>query len=207
MSLRFNGFAGLARGAIAVGLGATLMVAAAPSSGQTLLQRLFPRITGSGAPADPGPSTSGPLTVDPKLLGPPAYCPELRIPLDGETYAFYDADRAGEPSSVRYLGSILRTARECLAVTETSLTMKVGVAGRVVAGPKGGPGKVTMPVRITVIKQHGNTVMFNKTYNVIVTVATAELRADFSQVIEPITFKRSPLDEDIIVYIGFDHPQ
>jgi hypothetical protein len=208
MLLGFNGFGRFARGAVMLGIGAALVATAPPlASGQTLLQRLFPRITGNGGAADPGTPGSGTLTVDPKVLGAPAYCPELRIPLDGEAFAYYDADRAGEASSVRYLGSIIQTARECLAVSDASITMKVGIAGRIVAGPRGGPGKVTMPVRITAIRQRDNSVLFNKAYNVSVTLGSAALRADFSQVIEPVTFKRTALDEDIIIYIGFDHSQ
>jgi hypothetical protein len=178
--------------------------AAVPASGQNLLQRLFPRITGSTPPAEQGQSESGALVVDPKVLMTPGYCPEIRIPLGGETFATFDANHQGDPKFVRYLASITKTARECLVVTETGMALKLGIAGRVVAGPKGGAGKLTLAFRVTVIKQHGNVLLHDKTYSTAVMITGAGLAADFAHVIDPVVFKRTVLDEDIIVYIGFD---
>jgi len=47
----------------------------------------------------------------------------------------------GEPNplEVRYQGSIARTAREC-HLNGGIMTMKVGVEGRIITGPAGGPG-------------------------------------------------------------------
>ncbi len=213
MSERF-GNRSVLRGTVALAISAAVAIgASAPASSQTIFQKLFPRITGGGNGGGnnggntAAPDNSGTLTVDPKVFVSPGYCPELRIPLNGENFALYDAERSGEPSSVRFMGSIIQTARECLSVTDTGITLKLGIAGRVVAGPKGKAGKVTMPIRITAVKQHGNTVLFNKTYSVNVNVGTGDLRADFAQVIDPVTFKRTLNDEDIIIYVGFDHPQ
>src|SRR5882757_5540356 len=60
----------------------------------------------------------------------------------------------GEPSALdlRYQGSIIRTAREC-RVNSGMMTMKVGVEGRVITGPAGGPGNVDVPLRIAVVKE------------------------------------------------------
>jgi hypothetical protein len=45
--------------------------------------------------------------------------------------------------------------------------------------------------------------MFDKAYTATVTVGP-DLAADFSQVIDNISFKRTVNDEDIILYVGFD---
>ena len=60
----------------------------------------------------------------------------------------------GEPSALdlRYQGSIVRTAREC-HVNAGVMTMKVGVEGRVVTGPAGGPGDVDVPLRLAVVQE------------------------------------------------------
>ena len=73
------------------------------------------------------------------------------------------------------------------------------------AGPKGAPGKLTLPLRVTVVKQSTDAVLFNKAFTATVAVSPGgDLSADFSQVIDPVAFKRTALDEDIIVYVGFD---
>ena len=41
---------------------------------------------------------------------------------------------------VIWQASVGKTARECLYDLQGSLTLKIGVSGRVIAGPKGGPG-------------------------------------------------------------------
>ncbi len=44
------------------------------------------------------------------------------------------------------------TARECLYNPDGSLTLKVGVSGRIISGPKGGAGQVSVPFKIAVVK-------------------------------------------------------
>ena len=60
----------------------------------------------------------------------------------------------GEPSAIdlRYQGSFVRTAREC-HVNAGVMTMKVGVEGRVIIGPAGGPGDVDVPLRFAVVQK------------------------------------------------------
>ncbi len=53
---------------------------------------------------------------------------------------------------MRYQGSIIRTAREC-HVNVGIMTMKVGIEGRVITGPAGGPGTVDVPLRVAVVQE------------------------------------------------------
>src|SRR5258707_13716860 len=50
-------------------------------------------------------------------------------------------------TNLRYQGSLGQLAREC-AVLGDAMTIKVGVEGRVLVGPKGGAGSVAVPLRI-----------------------------------------------------------
>src|SRR6516225_6143581 len=50
---------------------------------------------------------------------------------------------------LRYQLSFGQTAREC-AVQGATMIVKVGVQGRVILGPMGGPGKVEVPLRYAV---------------------------------------------------------
>jgi hypothetical protein len=74
------------------------------------------------------------------------YCPTIKIRPGTEAIVQYakTGDQTGD--NVRYQQTITRTARECRYVGG-QLTLKIGVAGRVAAGPKGGPGKIAVPPR------------------------------------------------------------
>src|SRR6185295_3240050 len=164
MRLVFGRFSGRFRMALALAVAmAAVATIAAPTDAATLLQRLF----GGGGGGGGGNSSAPPnaLEINPQDFQGPGYCPELRLLVGGETYATFEREHDGDAKYVRYLGTITDTARECTTVSDTGMSIKIGIAGRVVAGPKGSAGKVTLPLKVTVVKQHGNKVMFSKTYS------------------------------------------
>ena len=71
----------------------------------------------------------------------------------------HDRQQAGRrrPSALdlRYQATIIRTAREC-QVNSGVMTMKVGIEGRVITGPAGGPGTVDVPLRLAVVQEGVN---------------------------------------------------
>src|SRR6516165_7443871 len=50
-------------------------------------------------------------------------------------------DGANEAMSLKYQGTFVRAARDC-AVVSGEMVMRVGVQGRIIVGPAGGPGQV-----------------------------------------------------------------
>ena len=76
---------------------------------------------------------------------PSSYCPPIQIRAGTEEMITYERGHENDPSYARQLASIKNTARECGVSATGALTMKVGVRGRVVAGPKGGAGTMTLP--------------------------------------------------------------
>jgi hypothetical protein len=132
------------------------------------------------------------------------FCPPLQIRGGTEAMTVYERGHENDPAFVRFLASITRTAREC-RMDGTNLVMKVGVAGRVVAGPKGGPGSLTLPVRIAVAKQVGGKgPVYTQLFKIPVTVGGSDFSAEFDQVFDGIAFPVSPDDRDLIAYAGFD---
>ena len=108
---------------------------------------------------------------------------------------------------VRYQGSIIRTAREC-HVNAGIMTMKVGIEGRVITGPAGGPGTVDVPLRIAVVQEgiKPKTVA-SKFAKESVTVNNAVDRVIFTHVEPDIMFPLPmPLGviDRYVVYVGFD---
>jgi hypothetical protein len=146
------------------------------------------------------------LTLDPEYFLQSQYCPPVQITVGAQALPVYERNHDGEAGFIRYQGAITETARECHTDTETGvMTVKVGIAGRVVAGPKGGvAANVTLPLRVAVIRQDGSKVFFNKAVPVAVKLAAPDFGAGFQQVVDKVTFKVAPDDRDLVVYVGFD---
>jgi hypothetical protein len=110
------------------------------------------------------------------------------------------------PTNVRYQGSLGQLARECAILGET-MTMRVGVEGRLLVGPKGGPGSVNVPIRIALVAEGPQPrPVWSKFYSVPVQVPPGASQAVFSQVEDDLTFPL-PADrrmDNYIVYVGFD---
>ena len=69
------------------------------------------------------------------------------------------------------------------------LTIKVGVEGRVITGPAGGPGTVNVPLRIAVVHETLNpTTVATKFTLIPVTVNSAVDRVTFTHVEPDLTF-------------------
>ncbi len=132
-----------------------------------------------------------------------SYCPPIQIRAGTATMEVHERGHEGEQQYVRYLASISQKARECSMVGET-LTMKIGFAGRVVAGPKGSAGNITLPIRIAVAKQFGGTgPLFSQLYKIPVTLSPPSFGANYNHV-EQVTVQVPPSDRNLIIYVGFD---
>jgi hypothetical protein len=132
------------------------------------------------------------------------YCPPVQVRPGTEAFVVYDRGHDGDPAFIRYQGSIGETARECHPNEAGGLSIKVGIAGRLTAGPKGGAGTATLPIRVAVVKQHGNTVLFSQVYKVPVTVTAPQYSGDFAEVADQIGLQLGPGDRDLIIFVGFD---
>jgi len=136
-------------------------------------------------------------------------CPEVQVRTGAATLMIGSKPGEGEPAAldVRYQGSIIRTAREC-HVDAGTMTMKVGIEGRIITGPAGGPGTVDVPLRIAVVRE-GVTpkAITSKFGRETVTIAGAIDRVTFAHVDPDITFPLPrPLGDidQYVVYVGFD---
>ena len=130
-------------------------------------------------------------------------CP--RVELLGGTAALMIYERGGEGDArqVRYQASISQTAREC-ADLGAEVGIRVGVQGRVLAGPVGGPGTLDVPIRIAMLDPEGQPVSSNLA-RTSVTIPQGQTGVSFSYVDESITF---PIPEGGLgayrIVVGFD---
>jgi hypothetical protein len=138
-------------------------------------------------------------------------CPNIDIRAGAATLMIGSKPGAAgvEPSALdlRYQGSIIRTAREC-HLNSGMMTMKVGIEGRVITGPAGGPGNVDVPLRIAVVKEGPEPkTIVSKLARIPVTIAGAVDRVVFTHVDSDIVFPMPTPAADIdayVVYVGFD---
>ncbi len=136
-------------------------------------------------------------------------CPEVQVRTGAATLMIGSKPGEGEPSAldVRYQGSIIRTAREC-HINAGMMTMKVGIEGRIITGPAGGPGTADVPLRIAVVQEGvAPKAVASKFGRETVVVNNAVDRVTFTHIDPDITF---PLPQPLglidyyVVYVGFD---
>ena len=117
------------------------------------------------------------------------YCPPLNIRAGTEALIVYERGHEDDPAYVRYQASIGKTAREC-HTSGSTLTVKVGVAGRVVGGPKGPAGTVTLPIRVVVVRQIGGAKpLYSEFFKAPVALAAPDFAANFNQVFDRFRLK------------------
>ena len=116
-------------------------------------------------------------------------------------------DGANEAMSLKYQGIFVRAARDCKLVGN-QVVMRVGVEGRIVVGPAGGPGQVDVPLRIAVVDAPtaGSKLIVTRLIRIPVALGPGDGSKTFTHVEEGLAFPLPPaadLDR-YIVYIGFD---
>lgn len=90
--------------------------------------------------------TNAPMAVGGDLAGG---CPRFAVWPRDHHITIYEAGKVGDGLAVMHRGEITQTAREC-HVEGTRVTVKYGFSGRVLLGPRGRAGTVSLPVSIFV---------------------------------------------------------
>lgn len=135
-----------------------------------------------------------------RFLGPD-YCPEVRIRQGTESLRRYVRGYEEDPGYVVWQAAIGETARECLYDPQGNVTIRIGISGRLLAGPKGGPGEVALPLRIAVV-QGVSEVLASDLHQLAVTIPAANTTS-FAEVRE-ITLPAPGRELNYLIYVGFD---
>jgi hypothetical protein len=142
------------------------------------------------------------------IYTPPANfeCPSVEVRAGAAQHSISANPAEPSPMTLRYQLTLGETARECKLVGST-LTMKVGVRGRVILGPAGGPGQVDVPIRFAVVREGVDPqTITTKFHRMAVAVPPNDANVAFSYVEGDIAFpmpKGAEIDY-YVVYIGFD---
>ena len=130
-------------------------------------------------------------------------CPRFQVWSREGYVTIYEPGKVGDGLAVMHRGEITKTAREC-QMEPGRITVKYGFSGRVLLGPKGRNGRVTLPLNVFVTDAKREKVVTDKV-SVDVDVALEKPIGYFSFV-RTITFKvpEGSRPAEFEVYVGFD---
>jgi hypothetical protein len=132
-------------------------------------------------------------------------CPPVSIRAGASTFAVGLPGKTAVGSDLRYQATITRTARDCTQ-KGSDIVARIGIQGRVIAGPAGNPPTVEIPLRVAVVQGGVNEkTVVTKVFRT--TVAMDESGSvPFSLVAEDVVYPVPPgaTGDSYIFYIGFD---
>jgi hypothetical protein len=144
--------------------------------------------------------------ASPTPSAPEIECPGVDIRTGASTLNIAAKTGQATAGDLRYQLSFGQTAREC-SVQGGALSIKVGVQGRVILGPMGGPGQVDVPLRYAVVREGAQPkTIVTKFKRIPVTIAPDQTHVQFVDIEEGLTFPMpsgSELDA-YVIYVGFD---
>lgn len=147
-----------------------------------------------GADAPPPPSDK---VLESELR---AYCPPIVLREGTAFFRTYAKGAKDDPAKLIYQASISDVTRSCSRSAGT-MTINTAAAGRVIIGPAGAPGTITMPIRVVVVK--GESVLYSQLHKYQVAVAAGSGATQFvfndPNVVIPV-----PEPGTIQIFVGYD---
>jgi len=144
----------------------------------------------------------GSISAD-KVANTDIDCPAMMVRNGASTW---QVPAGSNSTNLRYQGSLGQLAREC-AVLGDSMTIKVGVEGRVLVGPKGTPGGLAVPLRIALVQEGPQPKpVWTKFYSIPLNVPAGQTQVTFTHVEDDLTFA-IPASKDLsnfVIYVGYD---
>jgi hypothetical protein len=187
---------------MAVALASSVALASvSPVAAQSLTDR-FKNLFGgkSDEPAEPKPAPAP---------GQPAEddvdCPQVTVRAGASTYAVGAGGKPATGNEIRYQATITKMAREC-ARSSAGITARIGIQGRVIAGPAGAPTTVDIPLRVAVVHGGvGEKVIASKAYRTTVEMSEGG-SVPFTFVAEDLSYPvpSAAVADSYIFYVGFD---
>lgn len=130
-------------------------------------------------------------------------CPPVQVEGGQRYLTIYEGNRIGVGNAVIHRGEITKTARECQS-TNGIVQVKYGIAGRVLLGPKGKPGTITLPVIVQILDKTKNKLK-SEPFTVSVTITKENPLSYFSVVRDvAIPVKEGTSPQDYSISIAFE---
>jgi hypothetical protein len=172
------------RGFLAISMAAFLAGCNSSSSG-----------LGLTSPADASAQPAAPAVIQ-------AYCPQVVMLEQDAYYRSYARGGQDDPQKLVYQASLADATRQCTA-NETTLTINVVAQGRVVQGPVGTAGQVTLPISVEVID--GDNVIYSQKVAFPVQVDAGGTQFIFNKADVQIPNAQGGVSRFTRVRLGFDN--
>ena len=183
---------------VTAGLGCATF--AAPAAAQSLSDR-FKSLFGGGKSEEADKAAQPVETQDDAELS----CPPVAIRSGASTYAVAAPGKEPVGNDLRFQATITRTARQC-SIEAGQITARIGIQGRVIAGPAGAPATVQVPLRVAVVQSGvSEKTVATKVYRTTVNMSESGSQP-FTLVMEDVIYPApiAAANDDYIFYIGFD---
>lgn len=155
-----------------------------------------------GSKSQEASTTSTPLTQSTENSD--LTCPSVAIRFGASTLTVGLPGKPASGNDLRYQGSITRTARDC-NLQGGQVTARIGIIGRIIAGPAGAPATVNVPMRVAVVQEGApEKVIVTKAFRTTVTMEGEN--TEFSLVAEDVTYPAPTVaaNDKYLFYVGFD---
>jgi len=183
---------------VAAGLGCGF---AQPASAQSLTDRFKGLFGGKSDEPAPAPGAAPKPEQDTGGLS----CPPVTIRHGASTYAVGLPGKQAIGNDLRFQATITKTAREC-DLNGGVITARIGIQGRIIAGPAGAPSSVQVPLRVAVVQGGiGEKTIATKAYQTTVNM-TESGSEPFTLVAEDLVYPApsAAAHDSYVFYIGFD---
>ncbi|MBB4259220.1 MULTISPECIES: hypothetical protein [unclassified Bradyrhizobium] len=175
--------------------------AVSPVAAQSLTDRfksLFGGKSDEPAPPKPAPAPGQPAEDE-------VDCPQVTVRAGASTYAVGAAGKPAVGNEIRFQASITKMAREC-SRSSVGITARIGIQGRVIAGPAGAPATVEVPLRVAVVQGGvGEKVIASKAYRTTVEMSEGG-SVPFTFIVEDLAYPTpsAAVADSYVFYVGFD---
>lgn len=129
-------------------------------------------------------------------------CPEVNLRQGTASYRTYarGGKKDKDPSKIITQVSLDNTTRQC-TLSNNQVMLEVAAAGHAVSGPEGGPGPVSMPIRVAVVDGNGKVVYSQLTqYKTEIPKGSGNAQFLFKKEV-PLTLEQAANAQ---VFVGFD---
>ncbi len=173
-----------------------------PVAAQSLTDRfknLFGGKSDEPAQSKPAPAPGQPAADD------DVDCPQVTVRAGASTFAVGANGKQAVGNDVRFQATITKMARECVR-NGSEITARIGIQGRVIAGPAGAPTSVDVPLRVAVVQGGvGEKVIASKAYRTTVEMSEGG-SVPFTFVAEDLVYPMpsAAVADTYIFYVGFD---
>lgn len=173
-----------------------------PVAAQSLTDRfksLFGGKSDEPAQSKPAPAPGQPAADD------EIDCPQVTVRAGASTYGVGATGKPAVGNDVRFQASITKMARECVR-NGADIVARIGIQGRVIAGPAGAPNTVEVPLRVAVVQGGvGEKVIASKAYRTTVEMPEGG-SVPFTFVAEDLSYPvpSAAVADSYIFYVGFD---